>query len=192
MRALLVPVKAFTKAKDRLSAVLDDETRAHLARELAALVLGAAGDAPTFVACDDDEVADWAVRKGATVLWTPGLGLSGAVTAGVARLGERGFEIVVVAHSDLPLAAGLDQLGTPGSVTLVPDRRLDGTNVAAVPARSGFAFAYGPGSFRRHRAEADRLGLPCTVVYDSRLASDVDLPRDLVLVRDILEPVRPA
>jgi len=87
----------------------------------------------------------------------------------------------VVAHADLPFAAGLSGLGGPGTVTLVPDRRRDGTNVAVVPTSAGFCFAYGAGSFERHRLEAARLGLPCEIVYDRRLAIDIDLPEDLAL-----------
>ena len=64
-------------------------------------------------------------------------------------------------------------------MTLVPDRREDGTNVACVPARTGFRFAYGPGSFARHQAEAARLRLPLRVVREPRLAWDVDVPADL-------------
>ena len=45
-------------------------------------------------------------------------------------------------------------------MTLVPDRRDDGTNVGAcIPARAGFRFHYGPVSSPAHRAEARRLGL---------------------------------
>ena len=32
-----------------------------------------------FVACEDEAVASWADAIGAEVLWTPGLGLNGAV-----------------------------------------------------------------------------------------------------------------
>jgi 2-phospho-L-lactate guanylyltransferase len=69
---------------------------------------------------------------------------------------------------------------TPG-VTIVPDRRLDGTNVLAVPTDIGFRFAYGAGSFAAHRAEALRLGQQLRIVNDSRLGWDVDLPDDLTL-----------
>jgi 2-phospho-L-lactate guanylyltransferase len=88
---------------------------------------------------------------------------------------------VVVAHADLPQAAGLaDLAGEPGDpVTLVPDRADDGTNVAVVPAAAGFRFAYGPGSFGRHVAEARRLGLGPRVVRRADLAWDVDEPDDL-------------
>ena len=67
-------------------------------------------------------------------------------------------------------------------VTLVPDRANDGTNVACVPADAGFRFAYGPGSFARHRAEARRLDLPLRVVREPSLGWDVDVPADLTSV----------
>jgi 2-phospho-L-lactate guanylyltransferase (CobY/MobA/RfbA family) len=43
-----------------------------------------------------------------------------------------------------------------------------------------FRFSYGPGSFRRHAAEARRLGLGWRVVRDPRLSRDVDRPEDLL------------
>jgi hypothetical protein len=51
--------------------------------------------------------------------------------------------------------------------------------VLAVPTGAGFRFAYGPGSFARHRGEARACGLPARIVRDDRLAWDVDLPADL-------------
>ncbi|MCU1489152.1 MAG: hypothetical protein JWM85_557 [Acidimicrobiaceae bacterium] len=159
------------------------EGRAELARELASRVLAAAKPLPLFVACDDGDVADFAIARGARVLWTPGRGLSAAVGASVVHLARRGFELVVVAHSDLPFVPSLAEFGRPGVVTLAPDRVAQGTNVAAVPAASGFRFSYGPGSFDRHRAEAERLGLVWEVVRDWRLATDVDHPSDVPLVR---------
>ena len=76
----------------------------------------------------------------------------------------RGVDRVVVAHADLPLATELAWLADFDGVTLVPDRHLDGTNVACVPADAGFRFAYGAGSFSGHRAEAARLGLVARLV----------------------------
>ena len=122
-------------------------------------------------------------------IWTPGLGLSGAVQAGVAVLAGEGVGVVVVAHADLACPTGLASIGREGCVSLVPDLRQDGTNVAVVPAGAGFGFSYGPGSFERHRAEAARLGLPCVIVRDRRLAADVDLPEDLQLLHDFAATV---
>jgi 2-phospho-L-lactate guanylyltransferase len=113
------------------------------------------------------------------VIWTPGLGLNGAVAAGVDHLAHRGVDRVVVVHADLPLARDLTWLADTAGVTLVPDRHHDGTNAACVPARAGFAFAYGPGSFDAHRREARRLGLTVRLVPDPHLGWDVDVPADL-------------
>ncbi len=182
VRSILVPVKAFHDAKLRLSAVLGPKERAALARELASRVIGAGGGAPVFVVCDDHDVAAFAAALGAEVIWTPGLGLSGAVSRGVERLGEQGFTLVTIAHADLPHAERLDLIGEAGEVTIVPDRVRDGTNVMSVPSGAGFSFSYGRGSFERHCKEAERLGLEVVVVTDERLAADVDLPADLALI----------
>jgi 2-phospho-L-lactate guanylyltransferase len=177
--AVLVPVKAFRDAKARLAPALTPPERAALARSMAAAVIHAAGPLPVRVVCDDDEVATWALAAGAGVLWKPGRGLNGAVNEGVADLAGEGLERVIVAHADLPHALDITWVADTEGVTLVPDRHDDGTNVAAVPTDAGFVFAYGPGSFLRHAAEAERLGLPLRVVREPRLGWDVDQPDDL-------------
>ena len=179
--AVVIPVKAFGLAKVRLSSELSPAARAAFAREMAESVVRAAGPLPVTVVCDDVDVAAWAVEAGAQVAWTPGLGLDGAVAAGVDAVIAAGAERVVVAHADLPLATALGHVvGTEG-VLLVPDRRADGTNVIALPAGSGFRFAYGPRSFERHRVEARRLGLAVEIREDLALGWDVDVPDDLRL-----------
>jgi 2-phospho-L-lactate/phosphoenolpyruvate guanylyltransferase len=179
--AVLVPVKAFAEAKARLAPALDGPARADLARRMAETVLAATGDLRATVVCDDPAVRTWAEALGADVAWTPGLGLNGAIEAATRRAADAGARRVMVAHADLPLATDLAWVAAFDGVTLVPDRRMDGTNVACVPATVGFRFAYGPGSFGRHRAEATRLGLLTRLVADPRLGWDVDEPRDLDL-----------
>jgi 2-phospho-L-lactate guanylyltransferase len=179
---VLVPVKAFGEAKVRLAPALDRNERAALARTMATRVLAAAGELPVSVVCDDDEVAEWARDHGASVIWCPGRGLNGAVSDGVAHLtAEHGAIEVVVAHGDLPLADDLTRVRGFAGITLVPDRHDDGTNVLCIPTGVGFEFSYGPGSFARHRDEADRLQLPYRVLRDPRLGWDVDVPADLEL-----------
>jgi 2-phospho-L-lactate/phosphoenolpyruvate guanylyltransferase len=179
---VLIPVKAFHQAKRRLGSALSDPDRIALVRAMAARVVGACVPLPVAVVCDDQDVAQWASELGATVMWEPGQGLNGAVRAGVDRLARAGAQWVTVAHGDLPRAHGLGLLEPFDGVTLVPDRRDDGTNVLRLPAASDFRFAYGPGSFRAHRAEATRLGLSVRVLRDPDLAYDVDWPADIVEV----------
>ena len=177
---VLIPVKAFHEAKRRLGSALSDTERIRLVRAMASQVVAACVPLPVAVVCDDEGVAQWASELGAAVMWEPGQGLNGAVRAGVDRLARAGARWVTVAHGDLPRAHGLGVLAPFEGVTLVPDRRDDGTNVLRLPAGSDFCFAYGPGSFRAHRAEATRLGLPVRVLRDPDLAYDVDWPADVV------------
>jgi 2-phospho-L-lactate/phosphoenolpyruvate guanylyltransferase len=186
--AALVPIKAFSEAKGRLSSTVNPADRSALARAMAAQVLFSAKPMATFVVCDSEEVGAWALSLGAEVLREPGRGLNGAVAAGIAQLQELGFERVVIAHSDLPLAIDLAWIADFSGVTIVPDRSARGTNVISIPLshehesqteKSTFTFSYGPGSFGRHVREARRLGERVRVIPNYRLSADVDYPGDL-------------
>ena len=63
----------------------------------------------------------------------------------------------------------------------MPCHHDDGTPVLSIPtaAAATFAFAYGPGSFRRHVAAARAAGLAVRVVRDPALAFDVDTVDDV-------------
>ena len=176
---MLVPVKAFAAAKRRLAPALDPRGRSALARHTATTVVAAAHPLPAAVVCDDDEVAAWARSVGAQVIWRPGTGLDGAVSDGVSELASQGFSRVIVAHADLPFADRLGWLASHDGVTIVPDRRQEGTNVISLPTGAGFRFRYGVGSFGRHVAETRRLGLALRVFHHPRLGWDLDVPADL-------------
>jgi 2-phospho-L-lactate guanylyltransferase len=176
---VLIPVKGFGQAKRRLGAAMTDEQRVRLVRSMAEQVLAACAPLPAAVVCDDPEVAEWAAALGATVMWEPGQGLNGAVQAGVEQLAAAGVKWVTVAHGDLPRARDLGSLVPFEGITLVPDRKDDGTNVLRLPVDCGFRFAYGPGSFRSHRAEASRLGMAVRILRIPALAYDVDWPADV-------------
>jgi 2-phospho-L-lactate guanylyltransferase len=186
--AVLIPIKAFHQAKQRMEPRLSAGDRERLARWTAERVLAAAGELPSYVVCDDQAVARFATDHGATVLWEEHQGLNGAVTNGVASLATRGHEHVIVVHGDLPRPTQLAPLARAGTITLVPDLRLDGTNVLSFPTRSGLTIGYGAGSFRRHLAAAAQTGAAIWVVHDRFLALDLDWPIDLdhPLVKDVL------
>jgi 2-phospho-L-lactate guanylyltransferase len=177
---VLIPVKGFQQAKRRLGGSMSDATRVDLVRAMAEHVVQASAPLPVAVVCDDPEVAEWATALQATVIWTPGQGLNGAVRAGLAHLSEAGVEWVTVAHGDLPRARRLGELEPFEGITLVPDRRDDGTNVMRLRVGLDFHFAYGPGSFGAHLAEVLRLRQPLRVLRVPDLAYDVDLPADVL------------
>lgn len=179
--AVLIPVKAFSDAKLRLAAALSLAERRALAQTMAERVVGAAGSLPVAVVCDDAEVAAWAAARDLIVITAPGRGLNRAVEVGVEHLAAAGTTQVIVAHADLPLANDLAWVAHFPGVTLVPDRRDDGTNVICVPTGRGFRFAYGSRSFAAHRIEARRRGLGLHIARRPDLAWDVDQPDDLLL-----------
>jgi len=178
-RVVLVPVKAFHRAKARLTPALDPDRRRELARSMASHVVRSASPLPVAVVCDDPIVAEWVEEVGARLIWTPGTGLNGAVTEGVRTLGHDGFEQVIVAHGDLPFSTGFAAFTNWPGVTIAPDRHRAGTNVLAVRTGSGFEFSYGTGSFRRHVREAVRLRHGLRIVLSMPLGWDIDFPDDL-------------
>jgi len=196
--AVLVPVKRFTSAKGRLTGVLDSSDRARLAEWMATGVLDVVAEIPTFVACDDEHVAAWATRMGAHVIWGAGLGLNGAVDDGVDHIVADGYDHVLVSHADLALPGALLDVARDGCITLVPDRRHDGTNVMSFPAAHPLRAAYGGGSFARHLEQALAIGsVPVEVRADPQLSLDLGTPRDLAhpLIAKVLPawlPTNPA
>lgn len=182
--AVLIPVKRFRVAKGRLTGVISDAHRRDLARWLANRVVDVVAEMPTFVACDDDAVADWARDRGVDVIWGAGLGLNGAIDDGVDKIATRGFDHVLVSHADLARPAHLLDVARDGAITLVPDRRHDGTNVMSFPLHRRLRASYGGGSFTRHLRQA--------MAYDDvavEVRSDPDLSLDLDTVHDLTHPL---
>jgi 2-phospho-L-lactate/phosphoenolpyruvate guanylyltransferase len=189
----VIPIRAFALGKARLAASLDGAERAALARRWAEQVVHAAAPMPVVVVSSDPDVRTWASALGLDRLDDPG-SLDAAAAAGRDHLRALGCARVVVAHADLPRARGLARLARDASVpvvALVPCHRDDGTPVLSVPTDADFRFAYGPESFRRHAAEARRLGLGLRVVRDRDLAFDVDIPDDLTALNTSLAPAAP-
>ena len=177
--AVIVPIRSFDGALSRLASILGQPGCRDLMRVMASRVVAAADGLPVHVVTDDANVAAWAAGLGAAVVPAGRPGLTSAVSVAVDHLASAGFERAVVAHADLPLARTLRPAVGPG-LTIVPDRQRDGSNVVCVPTAVGFRFSYGPDSFSRHVAEAERLGLAVTVVEDGALAADIDHPEDLL------------
>ena len=178
--AAALPIRSFEGALSRLRPSLGESGCRDLMVWLAERVAAAAtaDGMPVYVVTDDPEVARWARDADTAVVTVGRPGLSTAARAAVERLAEDGFKHAVIAHADLARARTLTPAVGPG-LTIVPDAVGDGSNVVCVPVDAGFRFAYGPGSFARHVAEANRLGLAVTVVDDPDLAVDIDHPDDL-------------
>lgn len=166
-------------AKGRLAETLNPEEREALARTCAQTVVRAAHPLPVYVACSDPDVASWAEKLGAHVVHCSEPGLDTAIATARQHLTDEGYEHVLVAHADLPLATHLSHIIQPGKVTMVTDRHHDGTNVLAFPLASRFHTAYGPGSLDNHVHIAVNSGLEYEVISDTSLELDLDTADDL-------------
>jgi 2-phospho-L-lactate guanylyltransferase len=185
-----IPVKPFGVAKARLAPVLGPRARSRLGRAVLAHTIQAASAAGGIVAVvtADAGVARWAKAEGVEVVPEDpqlGSGLDGAARAGAAAAHHQGLRWAVV-HGDLPLAEPDDlrevfEALQQGPV-IVPSLER-GTNVVAA-SLADFPFSYGPDSFGRHLAAAAFLsGSPPRVLVRTRLALDLDGPRELQAIR---------
>jgi 2-phospho-L-lactate guanylyltransferase len=186
----LVPCKGFQRGKSRLAAVLPATERAQLSRQWFEHVLvvlrESAGVAGVLVVTENDEVAEVAAARGASVhMAEPAAGLNGLVDGGLAALAQRGAARALVLMADLPRLQSRDVedlLALLGDRELVvaPDAREQGTNALALRPPDRIRTCFGsPDSFARHLAAAEDAGLRAAIHRSSRLAFDVDDPEDL-------------
>ncbi len=177
--AALIPIKGFESAKERLSTVLKATKRASLAKQLATEVIKSCSELSVWVVCEDDTVEFWANDLGVNVIRNPKRGLNEAAYFGFHVLREKGFNRVLIAHGDLMRPEGLPSLIDLAEIVIVPDAKLDGTNVLVLPTSIEFTFSYGPDSYSHHLHCAKETGLSLSVVEDSNFAFDIDDPDDL-------------
>jgi 2-phospho-L-lactate guanylyltransferase (CobY/MobA/RfbA family) len=65
-------------------------------------------------------------------------------------------------------------------ITLVPDKRREGTNLLAWNPAAAFRTRYGAGSFRKHCDHARELGIPTNICLLPGAGLDIDEPDDLL------------
>ena len=187
MKTVLLPVKDFRSAKQRLAGTLSPEARSRLARAmltdvLSALTQSRATDRVVLFTASG-EVAEMARPFGFDVV-TEDLvdGHSAAVNHMVMELSAGASRILSIA-GDLPKLTAkeidfvLDAVSSP--ITLIPSRDGTGTNgvVFIPPAR--IMMEYGEGSFRRHMSKAAAAGYFADVMQVPGIAFDIDTPGDL-------------
>lgn len=185
---VVIPVKNFEEAKQRLSGSLSPTQRAELAKLMAENVIAVCRDLDTAIACDDDDTASWAHKLDLDVIRTDGLDLNGAIGAALADTRSADWKYMAIVHADLPLATSFIDLigGHAEQVLMVTDRLRDGTNVLVVPTESEFRFKFGPGSFESHLKVTADLGLDVRVIDSACYSWDIDEPVDLIIPRDLV------
>jgi 2-phospho-L-lactate guanylyltransferase len=202
---VVIPVKDFVHAKQRLAGVLESSERRALSQAMVEDLLARlqvwSALAGVLLVSDDPAAGLLAYRYGASVLMEDGRsrGLNAAVSGAAEFLAGRGASHMLVLHGDLPcvsegdLRAVAEGLPRPGEacVRLVPDRAGAGTNGLLCSLPPPLAFAYGRGSLRRHRRACLSAGVACQVMPLASFALDIDTPADLVLLQDVLRSAQP-
>ena len=177
---VIIPVKPFVEAKQRLASVLNPMQRAGLAERMFRHVFGVAVscfDAANVLVVSRSEDVLAMVRKegGVTVPEDNPSDLNAALSRAVFAAA---VPRVLVVASDLPFL-GCDDLAEIArrECAIAPDRHLRGTNALLWPANLPFAF--GEDSFARHRAIAEAAGITAATLSRPGLARDIDAPDDL-------------
>ena len=187
-------MKELSRAKARLSPVLDDASRRALALALFRDVLAAATACPALdgvaVVSGDPDVLAHATDAGAEALVDAG-GLNEALTAAGRTLAARSPNRLVMLAADLPFvdAAEIETVVRADDAVVIVASRDGGTNALAL-APGTLPFRFGPESARRHEEAAQAAGLRWRRLDLPSLAFDVDTPEDLEELRRAVEAGR--
>jgi 2-phospho-L-lactate guanylyltransferase len=192
----VVPAKDFDKAKSRLSAALDQQGRAELARRLFLHVLQVLGScselAGVLVLTDSDEVEALSRAAGARVVRDAGVFELGEIVDGaLATLADANAALIVMA--DLPELSARDvrelvELAPRFDVVVAPDRHELRTNALYLAAPFTPTRFGQDGSFARHVADAQARGARSVVHRSPGLGLDLDEPADLLFWQTAKEP----
>jgi 2-phospho-L-lactate guanylyltransferase len=190
---IVVLIKDFGSAKQRLQPALGPKSRRALAQRNAELAVraAAAGDRVLVVA-GSHEVAELAAAWGADVLLEPRQeGQNVAAGRGIALAVEGGADAVLLLSSDLPLVTteavreviqAATRLDAPVAMAVAATGR-GGTNALYLRPPSAITLHFGSDSLAKFRHEAESRGVNFVVHHSESLALDLDEPGDLVRLR---------
>jgi 2-phospho-L-lactate guanylyltransferase len=190
---VIVLIKDFDSAKQRLEPALGPKARRDLARRNAQLAVraAAAGDRVLVVA-GSEEVAALARGWGAEVLAEPRQeGQNVAAARGIAKAVDGGADAVMLLSSDLPLVTveavrdvleSATRLDAPVAIA-VPAVGRGGTNALYLRPPHAVALHFGSDSLAKFRQEAQSLGVTFVVHHSDAMALDLDEPGDLARLR---------
>lgn len=191
MRYILIPVKDLTRAKQRLAALMSQEERTQLAWAMLENTFAAAAQTRTIdriaIVTLYEPAMELAEKFGMEVIRErEQISESASVDFGARELLKRGAAAVLRLPIDLPLitAEDIEQIlacDVPApSTIIVPSHETTGTNAILRRPPHLFPSHFGPGSLAKHQTEAERLGVPCTLLDLPRIALDIDEPADVM------------
>lgn len=190
MRALLLPIKDLRNAKQRLVPLLSPQERVAIAQAMLADTMRAVREVKQadkiFVVTNYAPAMQMAEENGWELLREETqISESVSVDAASHQCAELGITSLLRLPLDVPLvqASDIDELlevqcAAPALV-IVPSRDGTGTNAIRRTPPALFPSHFGPGSFARHCAEAERAGAEILIRRNPRLEMDVDDEADL-------------
>ena len=189
-KALLIPVKELSNAKQRLAAHFSSEDRIALAdalwQDFFEVVRATRGIDRIVVVSAESQVLERARNLGWESLPEyQQKSESDSVDFASRWCQERGVAALLRMPVDLPLIEPVDIeslfecLPKSPAAVLVPSRDGDGTNALLRTPPALFPAHFGPGSFALHVAEAQRCGAGVHVIRNQRIEIDVDELVDL-------------
>jgi len=199
MKAILIPVKEFREAKQRLAPHFSPDDRAALAQALCedcfTVVAAVRGADRIFVVSKEPQVLLRARQLGwETIAESRQISESDSVDAASRYCAERGVQALLRLPVDIPLVepadieAVLETVAAAPTVVLVPSSDGTGTNAILRSPPALFPSHFGPNSFMRHLAEAEACGVRAQVFRNPRLELDIDQWEDLQQLAPLVRP----
>ena len=185
---VVVLVKDFDSAKQRLSPALDPERRRSLAVDLARKAIDAAGPDAIVVAGSEEAGALARELAGEVIVESHPTGQRDAARRGIERALELGAGSVLLLSSDLPRVSrsAVEELlrraeALPPPVALAaPAIGRGGTNALFLSPPDAIGLHFGDDSLRKFEADAHERGISFEVFESDAFALDLDEPSDLV------------
>ena len=191
---LLLPVKSLLYGKSRLGPALGDVKRRALNDFFLRRMLEVATDFPglqkTAIVSDAADSLSLAAKLGAHTIRSEKQGLNQALADGCHELYRSDAKEILILPIDLPLVQTGDllelaALGDHHPFVICPNKHTAGTNAMVLSKQLPLRFRFGEDSYRRHQAEARRCGVAPFLHFNERIAKDVDLPGDLVILDEV-------
>jgi len=190
MRAILIPVKDLSRAKQRLAPAFSQDARTMLARammrDVFAAVAGVRGEHQVYVASSDEDALAAAQGYGWECLPEGAqISESQSVDAASRVCAARGVTALLRLPIDIPLVRAEDVeevlAACPAcdGAVLVPSRSGDGTNALLRAHPELFPSRFGPGSLAKHLDEARQRNVETRILRNPRIELDVDDEADL-------------
>ena len=186
---VVVLIKDFDTAKQRLRPALDAAGRRRLAVDNARRALAAARAGARVVAvCGSGEAAELAAGEGAEVILEgQPAGQNPAARLGLEHAASRGAEAVLLLSSDLPLVTEADVAEIVEAGRILGERAVvaaaaagrGGTNALYLRPPDAVGLHFGDASLERFARDAAQRGVRFQVHDSEKLALDLDEPSDL-------------